>query len=140
MAANRQGLLHRALTVGDLRKAMEHLDDDMAVRVGAVTTGVLPDVGIEVLLQAVAEGGVEAPGRGVDPALVLLIGLHSVPTATASFLAAVQRRARAPRDHAVVRSAADRCGSAACVLACRAARPAPPPAPRTPVRGRPLAA
>ncbi|MGK5627979.1 hypothetical protein [Streptomyces sp. URMC 123] len=79
MAANRQGLRHRALTVGDLRKAMEHLDDGAAVRVGAVTTGVLPDLGFEVLLQAVAEGGVEAPGGRVDSTLVLLIGLNSVP-------------------------------------------------------------
>ncbi|MFE7427928.1 hypothetical protein [Streptomyces sp. NPDC057545] len=80
MASDRQGLLHRALTVGDLRKAIEGLDDDTAVRVGAVATGVLPDLEFEALLQAVGEGGVDrlAPGGGVGPALVLLIGLGSV--------------------------------------------------------------
>jgi hypothetical protein len=79
-ATNRQGLLHRALTVGDLRKAIEGLDDDTAIRVGAVAAGVLPDLEFAALLQTVSGGGVArlAPGGGVDPALVLLISLASV--------------------------------------------------------------
>ncbi|MEV5731419.1 hypothetical protein AB0N50_37680 [Streptomyces pharetrae] len=79
-ATDRQGRLHRALTVGDLRKAIEGLDDDTAIRVGAVAAGVLPDLEFAALLQTVSGGGVArlAPGGGVDPALVLLIGLASV--------------------------------------------------------------
>ncbi|WP_331726503.1 hypothetical protein OG592_43975 (plasmid) [Streptomyces avidinii] len=75
-----QGVLHRALTVGDLRKAMADLDDDTAIRIGAVTTGVLADVDYEVLLQAAAEAALPYTSAGgeVDPALVLLIGLNSM--------------------------------------------------------------
>ncbi|MGW6877109.1 hypothetical protein ACWGF3_13335 [Streptomyces xanthophaeus] len=75
-----QGVLHRALTVGDLRKAMEHLDDDTAIRIGAVTNGVLIPSDFEVLLQAVAEAALPYTTSGgvVDPALVLLLGLNSM--------------------------------------------------------------
>ncbi|MFI5808354.1 hypothetical protein [Streptomyces sp. NPDC051561] len=72
--ANRSGLLHRALTVGDLRKALEGLDDSAAIRVGAVSDGVLPATGTEALLQAVADG---AASRA-EGALVLLIGLNTM--------------------------------------------------------------
>lgn len=75
---DRQGLLHRALTVGDLSKAIADLDDDTAIRIGAVTTGVLADVDFDVLLLAVAEATLPYTSAGgqVDPALVLLIGLN----------------------------------------------------------------
>lgn len=79
VAQNHLGLLHRALTVGDLRKVMEHLDDATAIRIGATGSGVLPDTPYEVLLQATGEGA--TPSRllgGAAPALVLLIGLNSM--------------------------------------------------------------
>ncbi|MFK0016288.1 hypothetical protein [Streptomyces sp. NPDC091027] len=68
------------MTVGELRKAMEHLDDDTAVRIGAVANGVLTVSDFEVLLQAVAEGALPYLGSGgvVDPALVLLLGHNSM--------------------------------------------------------------
>ncbi|MFJ5212857.1 hypothetical protein [Streptomyces nigra] len=80
MTRNRAGLLHRALTVGDLRRAIENLDDDTAVRIGAVTTGALPDLPFEALLQDVVDGGADNPASraGIDPALILLIGLDSM--------------------------------------------------------------
>jgi hypothetical protein len=78
IAENRQGLLHRALTVGELRKATEHLDDTAAIRIGATADGALPANLNEV--QAVAEGAVarRLDGGGQDPALVLLIGLNTM--------------------------------------------------------------
>ncbi|MFD3471248.1 hypothetical protein ACFWWM_33820 [Streptomyces sp. NPDC058682] len=73
-------MLHRALSVGDLRKAMEHLDDDTAIRIGEVTSGVLVPSDFEVLLQAAAEGALPytTAGGTVDSALVLLLGLNSM--------------------------------------------------------------
>ncbi|GAB2880853.1 hypothetical protein [Streptomyces mayteni] len=40
---------HRALTVGDLRQALEGLSDDTPIRMGAVTAGTLPE-DVECLL------------------------------------------------------------------------------------------
>ncbi|MFS4103144.1 hypothetical protein [Streptomyces sp. PD-S100-1] len=80
MATNRQGLLHRALTVSDLRSAIEGLDDGTAVRIGAVATAFCATSSSRGCSRRVGEGGVErlAPGGGVDLALVLLIGPASV--------------------------------------------------------------
>ncbi|MFI0915314.1 hypothetical protein [Streptomyces abikoensis] len=70
IAENSQGLLHRSLTVGDLRKAIEGLDDTVAIRVGATAHGVLPTTDHEALLQAVADGAVPSTEGGRTPALV----------------------------------------------------------------------
>lgn len=72
----REGEGHRALTVGDLRKAIQHLDDDTAVRIGAVTANIFTPSDFEVLLQAAVEGTLPytTASGAVDPALILLLG------------------------------------------------------------------
>jgi hypothetical protein len=76
---DRFGPRHPALTVGELRRALEDLDDDTPIRIGATGEGILPE-DIECLLAGTALGRV----RAMSPdsaymmprdALVLLAGL-----------------------------------------------------------------
>ncbi|ONK09298.1 hypothetical protein STBA_71530 [Streptomyces sp. MP131-18] len=75
---------HPALTVGELRRALEGLQDDTPIRIGAVTAGVLVQGDVECLLAGTDLGSVRAEGAsgefaGFRNALVLLAGLGPFP-------------------------------------------------------------
>jgi hypothetical protein len=75
------GTRHPALTVGELRRALDGLGDDTPVRIGAASEEVLP-VDTECLLAGTGVGRVRVPGAEYvmpQEALVLMVGLSFRP-------------------------------------------------------------